>query len=156
MCGKPWSPPFESHTHTVNNLVYGSTCCAHDNGTRNVVSIDHIAHTLLSRPCPLYLYYTHSNRCFARLERKRGREARGAPFQHLFVSTSESNSVYKKAAEGVIPAKCTLVCGYSRVRVIIVQLIQKLLCMLNIALAGNFDLPTQYNKCVKHSLECRS
>ena len=53
------------------------------------------------------------NRCFARSERKRGREARGAPFQRGFVSPSKSNSVYEKAAEGVIPASV-----YTLVRVI--------------------------------------
>ena len=57
-------------------------------------------------------------RFFASSERKRGLEARGAPFQQLFVSPSESNSVYEKAAEGVIPTKRTLVRRYSTVRVI--------------------------------------
>ena len=48
-----------------------------------------------------------------RSERKRGREACGAPFQQRFVSPSKSNSVYEKAAEGVIPSKRMLVRRYS-------------------------------------------
>ena len=48
-----WSPPFESPTHTINNLVHGSTCCARDNGTRNVVSIrdylDHAPRAIITR-----------------------------------------------------------------------------------------------------------
>ena len=58
------------------------------------------------------------NLFFASSERKRGQEAHGAPFQQLFVSPSESNYIYEKAAKGVILAKRTLVCGYSTVRVI--------------------------------------
>ena len=60
-----WSPPFESPTHTI---VYGSTCCARDNGTR---SID-ISYSSTRRGCasrvlydyldhaPSYHYYAHS------------------------------------------------------------------------------------------------
>ena len=66
---------------------------------------------------------------------------RGAPFQQRFVSPSKSNSVYEKAAEGGIPAKRMLVRGYSTVPRDIVQFIQKLFCMLNIALAAPLIRP---------------
>ena len=49
------------------------------------------------------------------------------------MSPSESNSVYEKAAEGVIPAKRTLVRGYHSKTVLYVEY----------STGGAFDSPTQ-------------
>ena len=94
--------------------MYRSQCCAHNNGTRGVVEttfwvpLSRAQHVL---PYLLYAWAIQKGRKtdVLHVQNWKTRSLQRA----LTVSLSKSNSVYEKAAEGVIPAKCMLVRGYS-------------------------------------------